>query len=167
MILGMSTAAFTTLHVLISLIGIASGLVVLAGMWSGRTCRRWTAVFLVFTVLTSLTGFLFPSAIFGAPHAIGVVSLIVLAVTVTAFYYFRLAGSWRSVYVCGAVLALYLNVFVGVVQAFLKIGPLRALAPTGKEPAFLITQLLVLAAFIGAGVAAARRFKRAVPPTFA
>lgn len=123
MVLGMSTEAFTTLHVLISLIGIVSGLVVLVGMWSGRLLRGWTGIFLGTTILTSVTGFLFHSTSIGPPHIVGAVSLVVLAVTLASLYHFRLAGSWRKVYVCGAVIALYLNVFVAVVQAFQKIGP--------------------------------------------
>lgn len=158
MILGMSTAAFTVLHVIISLIGILSGIVVVLGMLSGRGYALWTQVFLITTVATSATGFLFHSTSFGPPHIVGVISLIVLAVAIFALYARHLAGSWRWIYIVCAVLALYLNAFVGVVQAFQKIPSLHALAPTGSEAPFLAVQLLVMALFIAFGVMAVRRY---------
>jgi hypothetical protein len=158
MILGMSTASFTLLHVIISLIGIASGAVVMWGLWNSKSLGRWTALYLLTTVLTSATGFLFHSASIGPPHIVGVISLAVLAVTIAALYFYRLAGSWRWIYVAGAVLAQYLNVFVGVVQAFQKLPFLHPLAPTGSEPPFAIAQLLVLVLFIAFGIAAVKRF---------
>lgn len=158
MILGMSTEAFTLLHVILSLIGIASGLVVLGGMLGAKGLPGWTALFLVSTILTSVTGFLFHSARFGPPHAVGVISLVVLAVALVALYVRRLAGRWRALYVGCAVLALYLNVFVGVVQAFQKLPPLRQLAPTQSEPPFFVAQLLVLAIFVALGIRAVARF---------
>ncbi len=139
MIAGMSTAAFTQLHVLISLVGILSGLIVLAGMWSAKRLPGWTALYLSTTVLTSVTGFLFHSKAFGPPHVFGVISLAVLAVTIVALYKYRLMGASRWIYVVGAVLALYLNAFVAVVQAFQKVSFLKPLAPTGSEPPFAIT----------------------------
>ncbi len=138
MIAGMSTAAFTQLHVLISLVGILSGLIVLAGMWSAKRLPGWTALYLSTTVLTSVTGFLFHSKAFGPPHVFGVISLAVLAVTIVALYKYRLMGASRWIYVVGAVLALYLNAFVAVVQAFQKVSFLKPLAPTGSEPPFAI-----------------------------
>jgi hypothetical protein len=159
MILGMSTAAFTLLHVLISLVGIAAGLVVVFGMLSGKRLPGWTAVFLVTTVLTSVTGFFFHSAKFGPPHVVGIISLVVLVPTILALYVYGLSGSWRWIYVVGAVVALYLNVFVGVVQAFQKVSFLNPLAPTGTEPPFLIAQLLVMAIFVALGILAVRRFR--------
>jgi hypothetical protein len=158
MILGMSTAAFTTLHVIISLIGIATGLVVVLAMCAGKRLPGWTALFLVTTVLTSVTGFLFHSTSFGPPHVVGVISLIVLALAIVGLYVHHLAGAWRWIYIVTAVLALYLNAFVGVVQAFQKIDFLRALAPTQKEPPFLIAQLLLLACFVVIAVIAVKRF---------
>ena len=158
MISGMSTSTFTSLHVVLSLIGIFSGAVVLFDLLGGRSRPGWTAVFLATTVLTSVTGFFFHSASFGPPHVIGVVSLVVLAVALLALYVYRLAGYWRWLYVGGAVLALYLNVFVGVVQAFQKLPFLQRLAPTQSEPPFLVTQLVVMAIFVALGVVAARRF---------
>ena len=158
MILGMSVGTFTLLHVIISLVGIASGAVVLFAMIGDRPSRAWTALFLATTVLTSATGFLFHSASFGPPHVVGVISLVVLAVALLALYGQHLGGVWRPVYVICAVIALYLNVFVGVVQAFQKIPALNALAPKGSEPPFLAAQLVVLIGFIGFGYLAVKRF---------
>jgi hypothetical protein len=149
MILGMSTAAFTTLHVIISLIGIVTGLLVLTAMSAGRYLQGMTTTFLLSTVLTSVTGFFFHSTSFGPPHVIGVLSLLILALALYALYGRRLTGSWRGAYVVTAAIALYLNCLVGVIQAFQKIPALHALAPTqSKEPAFIIAQLLLLALII-------------------
>ena len=158
MILGMSTSTFTLLHVVISLIGIFAGLIVLFGMFSAKRLNSWTALFLVTTVLTSVTGFFFHSTSFGPPHALGILSLVVLAVAIPALYVYRLAGSWRWIYVAGAVVALYFNVFVGVVQAFQKLSFLQPLAPTQSEPPFLIAQAVVLAIFVVLGIVAVRSF---------
>ena len=158
MILGLTVAAFTTLHVIISLVAIAAGLWVLFAMIGNRRAELSTAVFLATTVLTSVTGFFFHSKAIGPPHVVGVISLLALAVALFALYGRRLAGPWRAAYVVSAVLALYLNVFVGVVQAFQKIGPLHALAPQGSEPAFLAAQGLTLLVFAGLGYLALRRF---------
>jgi hypothetical protein len=158
MILGMSTAAFTTLHVIISLIGIASGIIVVLGMCNGARLPNWTALFLLTTVLTSVTGFMFHSTAFGPPQVVGVISLVVLAIAIVALYVRHLAGSARWLYILSAVTALWLNAFVGVVQAFQKLAFLRPLAPTQKEPPFLIAQLLVLAVFVGIAVLALQRF---------
>ena len=160
MILGLSISTFTTVHVIISLIGILSGIVVLIGWLSGKSSDGWTALFLATTVLTSVTGFLFPSASFGPPQVVGVISLVVLAAAISALYVFHLAGFWRWVYIVGATMALYLNAFVGVVQAFQKLPFLRPLAPTQSEPPFVVTQLVVLVIFVAIGVAAAKRFHR-------
>ena len=146
------------IHVALSLIGIVSGLVVLYGLLSGRPLGGWTALFLATTVLTSVTGF--PLAPFGfdPPRAVAVISLVLLALAVAALYVFRLAGAWRWVYVGSAIAALYLNVFVAVVQAFQKLPFLQPLAPTQSEPPFLVTQVAVLAIFIVLGILAAIRF---------
>jgi hypothetical protein len=161
MILGMSLAAFTTLHVIISLIGIASGLVVVFAMGRGERLPGWTGVFLVTTILTSVTGFLFPPKPIGPPHVLGALSLVILALAVTALYGKHLAGAWRWLYVLTAVVALYFNVLVGVVQAFQKLPFLRSLAPTQSEPPFIVAQLLVLALFVWIGYAALKRFPAA------
>ncbi len=158
MILGMSTSTFTAVHVILSLIGIVTGLIVLFGMLGGKRLDGLTAIFLATTVLTSVTGFLFHSASFGPPHVVGVISLVVLAVAILALYAYHLAGAWRWVYVVSAVLALYFNVFVGVVQAFQKLPALSALAPTQSEPPFLVAQLVVLAVFVLLGIVAVKSF---------
>ncbi|MGC1180704.1 MAG: hypothetical protein WA884_17200 [Methyloceanibacter sp.] len=147
MILGLSIHSFTVLHVVISLIGIVTGLVVLYGMLGAQRMSGWTAVFLAATVLTSVTGFLFPRAGFTPAQGVGIVSLVVLAAALLALYAFRLAGAWRWIYVISATLALYLNVFVGIVQAFQKVPFLQRLAPTQSEPPFIIAQTVVLAIF--------------------
>jgi hypothetical protein len=145
-------------HVFISLVAIASGIVVLYGLLKGRSSAGWTAVFLVTTVLTSITGFpLEPSGVTPG-RVLGVILLVLMALAVVALYGFHLAGPWRWVYVASATASLYLNVFVGVVQSFQKVSFLHPLAPTGSEPPFLVTQLAVLALFIALGVLATRRF---------
>ncbi|HYL72079.1 MAG TPA: hypothetical protein VEY89_12325 [Candidatus Dormibacteraeota bacterium] len=158
MILGMSLAAFTLAHVAISLVAIGSGLVVAAGMWRSQQLPAWRALFLLTTIATSVSGFLFHSKSFGPPHVVGVISLVILALALLALYRHRLEGAWRAVYVVCALMALYLNCFVLIVQAFQKVPALKALAPKGSEPAFAITQLLVLALFVALGFFANRRF---------
>ena len=158
MILGMSIGTFTQVHVIISLIGIVTGLVVLRGMLAARRCEAWTAIFLVTTVLTSVTGYFFPVDHVLPSHVVGAISLVVLAIALAALYLRRLQGSWRGLYVGAAVLALYLNVFVLVVQSFEKLAFLNRLAPTQSEAPFVIAQLIVLAIFIVLGVRAVKRF---------
>jgi len=160
-ILGMSTSTFTAVHVVLSLIGIFSGIIVLFGMFSANRLTDWTALFLVSTVLTSVTGFFFHSAHIRPSHVVGVISLVVLAVTILARYICRLAGHWRWIYVGGGVLALYLNVFVGVVQAFQKLSFLSRLAPTQSEPPFFVAQLIVMAIFVLLGLRAVMTFRPA------
>jgi hypothetical protein len=154
MTLGLSLEAFTRLHVALSLVGIVSGLIVLFGLIARRRLAGWTALFLVTTILTSVTGFGFPFDHLLPSHKIGIVSLVVLAITIVARYALGMVGAWRVIYVIGAALALYLNGFVGVVQAFLKIPALTRLAPNQTEAPFVIAQLAVLAL-----VVAARRFR--------
>ncbi|MBN9259694.1 MAG: hypothetical protein BGN89_15455 [Alphaproteobacteria bacterium 64-6] len=159
MILGMSISAFTTLHVVISLAAIALGLVWIADLVRGRQSPLIAGLFLLLTILTSVTGFMFPAAAVTPAQIVGGISLVVLAAAVVALYVFGLRGIWRPIYVTTAILALYFNVFVGVVQAFQKIGPLSALAPTQSEPPFLIAQTIVLLLAVVAGWLAARRFR--------
>ena len=159
MILGMSTSTFTAVHVVLSLIGIVSGLIVLFGMFSANRLTDWTALFLVSTVLTSVTGFFFPVDHLLPSHIVGIISLVVLAIAILARYVYRLAGPWRWIYVGGAVLALYLNVFVGVVQAFQKLPFLSRLAPTQSEPPFFVAQVIVMAIFVLLGIRAVMRFR--------
>jgi hypothetical protein len=151
-------------HVLVSLIGILSGLVVLYGLLVSKPSGGWTALFLATTILTSITGF--PLAPFGfdPPRVVAVISLVLLALAVVALYAFHLAGAWRWIYVASAVTALYLNVFVGVVQAFQKLPFLQPLAPTQSEPPFLVAQIAVLALFVALGVLATIRFHPELRP---
>jgi hypothetical protein len=161
MILGMSTSTFTLLHVLISLVGIGSGFIAVFGLLKGKLIAGWTPLFLVSTVLTSVTGFLFPVEHLLPSHKVGIISLIVLAIAICALYVFHLSGRWRAIYVITALMALYLNCFVGVVQSFLKIPALRAMAPHQTEPPFLVAQTIVLVLFIVLGVLATKRFRGA------
>ena len=158
MILGMSTSAFTLFHVALSLVGIVAGVVVAAAMLGSKTANGWTALFLATTVLTSVTGFLFPSDKVLPSQIVGVISLLVLIIAIAALYGYRLARSWRWIYVVSALVALYLNVFVLVAQAFLKVAVLNALAPTQSDPGFIIAQLIVMAIFVVLGIRAVKRF---------
>jgi hypothetical protein len=158
MILGMSLSTFTTVHVIISLIGILSGFVVVLGMLSGRRSGGWTALFLATTILTSATGLLFPFTSLLPSHIVAIISLVVLAIALIAHYGFHLSAAWRWIYVVTAMAALYLNCFVGVAQAFQKIPVLKSLAPTQSEPPFLIAQLVALVIFLVLGFQAVKRF---------
>jgi hypothetical protein len=158
MILGMSTATFTQFHVLLSLIGIVVGVVVALAMLNANRLPALTAIFLLTTVATSVTGFMFHFESFGPPEIVGAISLVVLAAAILALYVYKLAGAWRWIYVAAAVFALYLNVFVGVVQTFQKVPFFRALAPTQTEPPFAVAQGVVLIALIALGIAAVRKF---------
>ena len=159
MILGLfSLSAYTVMHVVISLVGIATGFVVMAGMLKGQRLDTWTFWFLLFTLLTSITGYGFPFDHVLPSHIVGAISLAVLVIAIVARYAFNHAGAWRWIYVVTAVVSLYLNCFVLVVQAFLKVPALHTLAPKGNEPAFALTQGLVLVLFVIAGFIAVRRF---------
>ena len=149
---------YTIIHVIISLLGIISGFVVIAGMINADPMEGWTKFFLWTTVLTSVTGFFFPFKRLMPSHIFGVISLLVLAAVVYARYSAHLAGGWRLTYVIGAIFAQYLNVFVLVVQMFQKIPALNKLAPTQKEPPFAVAQLVVLIACIALGIMAVRNF---------
>jgi hypothetical protein len=153
---------FTLIHVVLSLVGIFGGLVVAGGLVAGKRLDGWTGVFLVTTVLTNVTGFGFPFVTFLPSHAVGIISLVVLLIVIVARYWKHLAGAWRRVYAVGAVLALYLNVFVLLSQLFRRLPALIVAAPTQKEPPFLVTQLVVLVLFVWLGRAADSGF-RAVP----
>jgi len=150
---------FTIVHVVLSLAGIISGLVVVSGLIAAQRLDRWTLLFLATTAATSLTGFGFPFEHVLPSHVVGAISLLVLVVAIVARYGRRLVGAWRWMYVVGAVVALYLNVFVLIVQLFLKVPALNAIAPTQSEPPFVVAQLALLAAFIVLGVVAVRRFR--------
>jgi hypothetical protein len=159
MILGLPT--FTVVHVLLSLIGILSGLVVLVGLVTAKPMNAWTLLFLATTLATSLTGFLFAFHGFTPALGVGVLSIFILAATIAARYGFHLAGAWRWVYVVGAVVALYFNSFVLVVQSFLKIPVLHSLAPTGSELPFVVAQGIALIFYVVTGLLAVKRFRPA------
>jgi hypothetical protein len=150
---------FAYFHVAISLVAIGSGFIVAFGMVADKRLDRWTAFFLATTLLTSATGFLFPFSGFTPAHGVGIFSLVMLAVAAYARYIRKLVGWWRLSYVIGAVVSLYLNFFVLVVQAFQKVPALHTTAPQGNEPPFAIAQLVTLIAFVVVGCFAARRFK--------
>jgi hypothetical protein len=162
MIAGLSIENFTILHVAISLVAIVSGLIVLAGMLQANMLPGWTALFLVSTILTSVTGFMFPISGLTPGIVFGLISVVILAIALTALYLRRLAGAWRWIYVVTALIALYLNVFVLIVQSFQKVPALQKLAPTQSEPPFQIVQGVVLAAFVIFGILAVRRFRPVV-----
>ena len=160
MVFGMSLATYTLIHVVISLIGIGSGLIVLLGMFGGKRLDGMTALFLATTILTSLTGFGFPFEHVTPGIVLGILSLLVLAIAVPARYSFRMAGKWRAIYVVTAVIALYFNCFVLIAQSFQKVPALHALAPKGNEPPFAIAQGILLVLFIVAGTLAVKKFRR-------
>ena len=163
MVLGMSLANFTMVHVIISLIGIVSGIIVMFGMLGSSRMPGLTAIFLLSTILTSATGFGFPFTQLLPSHMVGILSLVLLAIACIALYAMRLAGPWRWIYVVTALISLYLNVFVAVIQAFLKIPALHALAPSvpPSEPPFAVIQGLVLLFFVIVIIGAWRRFRPA------
>jgi len=150
---------FTLIHVFISVLGIVAGLVVLGGLLAGARLDGWTGLFLVTTILTSATGFGFPTTTTTPAQIVGALSLVVLAVCLAARYWKKLAGGWRTTYVVTAVFAIYLNVFVLVVQLFAKTPALAALAPTQQEPPFAVTQAITLGLFVWLGWAAVRGFR--------
>ena len=155
---GIPTDTFLEIHVALSLIGIVSGLVVLYGLLTGHALGGWTALFLGTTILTSVTGFPLPPFGLDPPRIVGIISLILLAAAVAAHSIFHLGGAWRWIYVVTALMALYLNCFVGVIQAFAKIPALHALAPTGSEPPFLVAQITLLVLFLVFGFVSVRKF---------
>jgi hypothetical protein len=161
MVLGMSLATFTLVHVIISLIAIAAGFVVLSGLLGSNRMAGMTALFLLTTILTNATGFLFPFEKLLPSHIIALLSLVLLAIACIALYGMKLSGAWRWIYVVTALLSLYFNVFVLVIQSFLKIPALTALAP-GNPPAgpvFAVAQGVVLVFFIVVIIGSVRRFR--------
>lgn len=160
MILGLTIPQFTLLHVAISFVGIFSGLIALPAYARGRILPRTMGIFLWTTLLTSLTGFLFPILTFTPAVGVGILSTLILIVAFWAWYGRKLAGAARPIYAVTATIALWLNLFVLVVQSFLKVPALNALAPNGNEPPFLIAQSLLLAAIVWLGWAALRAGRR-------
>src|ERR1700720_1609521 len=161
MILGMSLSTFVTAHVIISLIGIVAGIIVMFGLLGSNKMPGLTAIFLLFTILTSATGFLFPFEKLLPSHMVGILSLVLLAIACFSLYVMKLAGPWRWIYVVTAMTSLYLNIFVLVIQAFLKVPALHALAPSvpPSEPPFAILQGIVLVFFVIVIIGAIRRFR--------
>jgi len=161
MILGMSLSTFTTVHVIISLIAIAAGIIVMFGMLGSNRMPGLTAIFLLFTILTSATGFLFPFNGVTPGIIIGVLSLLLLAIACIALYGMKLSGAWRWIYVLTALISLYFNVFVLAIQSFLKIPALTALAPGNPPsgPVFAVVQGVVLVLFVLFVIGAIRRFR--------
>jgi hypothetical protein len=153
----MSVGAFTILHVIITLVAIGSGLIVVGGLFASNRLPVTTALFLLTTALTSLTGFLFPIHGFTPALGVGIVACVILAVALFALYQGHLVGAWRWTYVITAVVSLYLNVFVLVAQSFMKVSALNALAPT--QTPFAVTQAAVLAIFILIALIAVIKFR--------
>jgi len=170
MILGMSLSTFVTLHVIISLIGIVAGIIVMFGLLGSNRMPGLTAIFLLFTILTSTTGFPIPPLLSEKllpSHMIGILSLVLLAIACLALYGMKLSGAWRWIYVVTAMTSLYLNVFVLIIQSFLKVPALHALAPSvpPSEPPFAVVQGIVLVFFAIVIIGAIRRYRP--PPTYA
>ena len=161
MILGMSLATFTLVHVIISLIAIVAGIIVMFGMLGSNRMPGLTAIFLLFTILTNATGFLFPFTQLLPSHMIGILSLVLLAIACIALYGMKLSGAWRWIYAVTALLSLYFNVFVLVIQSFLKVPALTALAPGNPPsgPVFAVVQGIVLVFLILMIIGAIRRFR--------
>jgi hypothetical protein len=151
---------YTLIHVALSMVGVFAGLVVVGGFMAGIHFDRWVGLFLTATVLANVTGFGFPFVTLLPSHIVGALSMLVLGVAIAALYWKRLAGSWSRIFVIFSVLALYLNVFVLFAQFFQKIPALSVLAPDPKAPAFAVTQLLVVALFVGLGRAALNGFQK-------
>jgi hypothetical protein len=155
----MGSPAFTLFHVVISFIGIVSGLIVLGGLISANRMPILTTIFLLFTALTTITGYFFHDAQITPAQIVGGISLVLLAIAACGYYVFHLQGIWRAAYAGTAVASLYLNFFVLVVQSFIKVPQFHALAPKGSEPPFAITQGIVLLLFVILGVVSVRRFR--------
>lgn len=150
---------YTIIHTLVSLVAIFTGFVVLFGLLAGKRFNGWTKWFLITAVATTVTGFFFPFHYFTPAFKLGIISSFFLAITIYARYLKRLAGFWRWIYVVGALISLYFNVFVGVVQSFEKIPALKAMAPTQTEQPFKLTQLVVLVLFVLLTIIAAVKFR--------
>jgi len=159
MMLGLSLSTFTIVHVIISLIAIITGFIAVFGMLTGDRMASWTTIFLGTTILTSVTGFGFPFDKVLPSHIVGAISLVFLAVAVFALYAKYLTGAWRWIYVITAIIALWFNVFVLIVQSFMKISALKALAPTQSEPPFQIAQGAALVLFVILAILAVRKFR--------
>jgi hypothetical protein len=151
-------ATFTTIHTALSLVALASGIIVVIGLIDSKPLPIWNALFLATAFATNASGFGFPVSAILPSHAVAAVALVVLALTMLAYYGFHLSGGWRTVYVVGVVVSVYLDVFVAIAQAFKHVPALTALAPTGSEPPFAVAQAIGLAIFVVLAVWAAIRF---------
>jgi hypothetical protein len=159
MVLGLTVAQFTVLHVVISMIAIFAGFIVVGGMFANAGLAAWTVFFLAITILTNITGFMFPFGGFTPAIGVGILSTLLLLLALVALYGFHLQGRWRLVYVTTAVVGLYFNVFVMIVQSFQKVSFLKPLAPNGSEPPFVIAHMVNLLGFVLLGWMAARAFQ--------
>ena len=157
--LGMMAAQFTIFHVVISMIAIFAGFIVVGGMFANAGLAAWTVFFLAMTILTNITGFMFPFGSFAPAIGVGIISTLLLLVALAALYGFHLRGRWRLVYVATAVLGLYFNVFVMIVQSFQKVSFLKPLAPNGSEPPFVIAHAVNLVGFALLGWMAVKTFQ--------
>jgi hypothetical protein len=155
---GIPTHLFLQIHVAISLIALVAGLIALYSWINSKNWNGWTALFLVTIILTSVTGFPLPPFGLDPPRMVGILSLILLAIAVLGIHVFKISGPWRWIFIITATAALWLDAFVGVIQAFAKLPPLHELAPNGSEPPFVIVQLIVLLIFIVLGFLALRKF---------
>jgi hypothetical protein len=160
MILGLNLVQFTYLHVFLSLVSIGAGIFIIYGLLTSRRLSILTSLFLVTTVATSLTGFLYPFNGVTPGIILGILSMIVLVLAIVALYVKKLAGPWRGTYVVSVMLAYYFNFFVLIAQSFDKVSALHAIAPSQKSPGFGITQLAVLLIFI---LLTSRAFKKFHP----
>jgi hypothetical protein len=151
--------AFTLFHTALSLVQLVSGIIVVIGLVASRVSAPWFWIYLVSAIATSATGFGFPVDKFLPSHAFGIISLVLLLLVILARYTFHLAGAWRWIYAVGLVITVYLDAFVAIVQAFLKIPSLHALAPNGSEPPFAIAQGILFVIFVVLAIAAAKRFR--------
>jgi hypothetical protein len=159
MVFGISLSAYTTIHVIISLIAIVAGFIAVFQMIANKPLGLWNSIFLWTTIATSVTGFGFPIAGITPGIVVGIISLVILAVALFAVYVKHLAGAWRWIYVVSAIIALWFNVFVLIVQSFMKISVLKALAPTQSEPPFQIAQGAALVLFVVLAILAVRKFR--------
>lgn len=160
MISGITMSMLTLVHVLLALTGLGTGFIVMFGLLSGKRLDGWTVIFVMTSIATSVTGFLFfPFEHLLPSHTIGLLSLVVMVVAIWARYWFLMEGAWRWVYVVGVGVALYLNVFVAIVQAFRKIPALYVMAPTQTEPPFVIAQLVNAGIFVVLTVLAGKKFR--------
>jgi hypothetical protein len=160
MVLSISAETYTFLHVMIGLVGIGLGLVVMFRILTGRRLYRLPPLFFVATLTAILTGFGFPQTCLLPTHIIGILSIVVLAVTIPACCVFHREGVWRDVFVIGSATTLYLSIFVFLMKVLLKFPALHALAPTQRQkcPPFLISQFIILALFVAVTNLAIKKF---------